>query len=78
MSTPVRSHAKINLGLFLGAPRSDGFHALVTVYQTLEIHDIVTVTARRAPATVLRMTSNDSRVPTGHTQHRLEDGGVGA
>ncbi len=64
MSTAVRSHAKINLGLFLGPPRSDGFHALATVYQTLEMHDVVTVTARRAAATSLRISSNDPRVPT--------------
>jgi len=64
MPTPVRSHAKINLGLFLGAPRPDGFHALVTVYQTLEIHDVVTVTARTAPATSLQISCNDPRVPT--------------
>ncbi|SPE28958.1 4-diphosphocytidyl-2-C-methyl-D-erythritol kinase [Candidatus Sulfotelmatomonas gaucii] len=63
MPTRVRSHAKINLGLFLGAPRSDGFHSLVTVYQTLEIHDIVTVTARLAAQIALRITSNDARVP---------------
>jgi 4-diphosphocytidyl-2-C-methyl-D-erythritol kinase len=66
MPTTVRSHAKINLGLYLGAPRSDGFHSLVTVYQTLELHDIVTVTARPAEAMTLRVTSNDSRVPTDH------------
>jgi 4-diphosphocytidyl-2-C-methyl-D-erythritol kinase len=64
MSTAIRSRAKINLGLFLGASRSDGFHSLTTVYQTLEIHDVVTITARRAPVTALRLTSNDSRVPT--------------
>jgi 4-diphosphocytidyl-2-C-methyl-D-erythritol kinase len=64
MPTQVRSHAKINLGLFLGPPRQDGFHALATVYQTLEMHDVVTVTARLAPETVLRITSNDPRVPT--------------
>jgi 4-diphosphocytidyl-2-C-methyl-D-erythritol kinase len=64
MPTAVRSHAKINLGLHIGAPRPDGFHALVTVYQTLEVFDIVTVTARPAPDTSLRITSNDSRVPT--------------
>ncbi len=63
MSTAVRSHAKINLGLYLGAPRADGFHGLVTAYQTLEVHDIVTVTAHKAPATTLKITSNDSRVP---------------
>ena len=64
MPTAVRSHAKINLGLGIGAPRADGFHALVTVYQTLELYDVVTVTARPAAAPALRLTSNDARVPT--------------
>src|SRR5881275_3046849 len=64
MPTTVRSHAKINLGLGIGAPRSDGFHALATVYQTLELHDLVTVMARAAASTSLRLTSNDRRVPT--------------
>jgi 4-diphosphocytidyl-2-C-methyl-D-erythritol kinase len=64
MPTAVRSHAKINLGLYIGVPRPDGFHGLTTVYQTLELFDVVTVTARLAPATAIRLTSNDSRVPT--------------
>ena len=64
MPTAVRSHAKINLGLGIGAPRADGFHALCTVYQTLELYDTVTVAARPAAATALRLTSNNSRVPT--------------
>jgi len=64
MPTVVRSHAKINLGLGIGAPRADGFHALVTVYQTLEMHDLVTVSARPAQVTEIRITSNDRRVPT--------------
>src|ERR1039457_6893686 len=64
MPTTVRSHAKINLGLYIGAPRPDGFHSLATVYQTLELYDLVTVTARLAAATSLRLTSNDRRVPT--------------
>ena len=64
MPTQVRSHAKINLGLGIGAPRADGFHALATVYQTLELHDVVTVSARPAAATAIRLTSNDRRVPT--------------
>ncbi|HWG19328.1 MAG TPA: hypothetical protein VG225_02285 [Terracidiphilus sp.] len=72
MPTSVRSHAKINLGLGIGAPRSDGFHSLVTVYQTLEAHDLVSVSVRRPlsgpprpeNATVIRVTSNDRRVPT--------------
>ena len=64
MPTAVRSHAKINLGLGIGAPRADGFHALVTVYQTLELYDVVTVAARPAAATALRLSSSNSRVPT--------------
>jgi 4-diphosphocytidyl-2-C-methyl-D-erythritol kinase len=64
MAATVRSHAKINLGLGIGAPRPDGFHALVTVYQTLELHDQVTVVARRTESTAIRLTSNDRRVPT--------------
>src|ERR1035437_6404154 len=64
MPTAVRSYAKINLGLGIGAPRADGFHALCTVYQTLEVYDVVTVTARPAATTSLRLTSNDRRVPT--------------
>jgi 4-diphosphocytidyl-2-C-methyl-D-erythritol kinase len=63
MPTAVRSHAKINLGLYLGAPRSDGFHGLVTAYQTLEVHDIVTVSANRSAQTALHLSSNDARVP---------------
>lgn len=64
MSTAVRSHAKINLGLGIGAPRADGFHGLATVYQTLELHDVVTVSARPAAKTAIRLRSNDARVPT--------------
>lgn len=63
MPTAVRSHAKINLGLGIGAPRPDGFHGLVTLYQTLELHDWVTISARRADATTIRLTSNERRVP---------------
>ena len=67
MPTTVRSHAKVNLGLGIGAPRPDGFHSLITVYQTLELHDFVTVTARKTwkeKLRTIRITSNDSRVPT--------------
>jgi 4-diphosphocytidyl-2-C-methyl-D-erythritol kinase len=59
MPTIVRSHAKVNLGLFLGAPRPDGFHALATVYQTLEMHDLVAVTAKLAEVSSLQISSND-------------------
>src|SRR5271157_114339 len=65
MPTAIRSHAKINLGLYIGAPRPDGFHALTTVYQTLELHDLISVTVRPGShTTAIHLSSNDARVPT--------------
>lgn len=43
----VRAPAKINLHLGVGAPRADGFHPLVTVYQAVGLYDDLTV--REAP-----------------------------
>jgi 4-diphosphocytidyl-2-C-methyl-D-erythritol kinase len=63
MSTLVRSYSKINLGLAIGPARPDGFHGLTTLYQTLELHDLVTVAAARAAATKIVLTTNDKRVP---------------
>lgn len=63
MSVTLRSFAKINIGLAIGLTRPDGYHALTTVYQTIGVHDLVTVTARRAAATSIVLTSNDERVP---------------
>jgi 4-diphosphocytidyl-2-C-methyl-D-erythritol kinase len=64
MSVTLRSFAKINLGLAIGLARPDGYHALATLYQTIALHDLVTVTARRAAATHIVLTSNDERVPS--------------
>lgn len=64
MSTTVRSYAKINLGLRIGPPRADGFHELHTLYQSIGLHDDVTVTAKAAAATRISMDCTDPRVPT--------------
>ena len=45
----VRAHAKVNLDLRVLETRRDGFHDLRTVFQSLELHDTITVTARRGP-----------------------------
>jgi 4-diphosphocytidyl-2-C-methyl-D-erythritol kinase len=63
MSTRVRSFCKINLGLAVGPARPDGFHALTTLYQTLALHDLVTVTARPAAQTSITLTSDHPGVP---------------
>ena len=73
MPTSVRSHTKINLGLAIGPLRPDGFHQLTTVYQTLALHEWVTVEARTAAATRITLSSNHPRVPTdqGNTAWRM-------
>jgi 4-diphosphocytidyl-2-C-methyl-D-erythritol kinase len=66
MATRVRSYSKINLGLAIGPVRADGFHGLTTLYQTLDLHDLVTVTARLGGAgaeTKISLTTNHPFVP---------------
>ena len=61
MTVTVRSFAKINLGLGIGALRVDGFHELRTVYQTIALHDVIRVSVGRGSGIEIRC--EDSRVP---------------
>ena len=61
MSIALRSFAKINLGLKIGAPRADGFHSLLTIYQTVALHDIVRVAVE--PGEGVEIDCSDPRVP---------------
>jgi 4-diphosphocytidyl-2-C-methyl-D-erythritol kinase len=59
------SFAKINLGLKIGPRRSDGFHELRTIYQTLAVHDVVLVSVEAGKGIEIRC--NDARVPLDHS-----------
>jgi 4-diphosphocytidyl-2-C-methyl-D-erythritol kinase len=61
MTIGFRSFAKINLGLRIGALRADGFHELLTVYQTIGLHDMIRVSVRRGSGVEIRCA--DPRVP---------------
>jgi 4-diphosphocytidyl-2-C-methyl-D-erythritol kinase len=61
MTVSVRSFAKINLGLRIGAPRADGFHGLLTVYQTIGLHDVIRVSVERGAG--IEIGCADPRVP---------------
>ena len=61
MPVTVRSFAKINLGLYIGPPRADGFHDLRTLYQTIALHDVIRVRVVRG--TGIAITCADRRVP---------------
>src|SRR6202011_4872364 len=61
MPVTVRSFAKINLGLRIGSARADGFHELLTVYQTIGLHDVIRVGIGRGSGIEIHCT--DPRVP---------------
>lgn len=61
MTVTVRSFAKINLGLRIGAVRPDGFHELLTIYQTIGLHDVIRVSVKRGSGIEIQCT--DPRVP---------------
>jgi len=65
----VRSFAKINLGLVIGPPgyRQDGYHELHTVYQTVAMHDLITVSVDKASTSSIEIRCGDSRVPCDST-----------
>ena len=61
MTVTVRSFAKINLGLRIGPAREDGFHELLTVYQTIGLYDVIRVSVGRGHGIEIRCA--DPRVP---------------
>jgi 4-diphosphocytidyl-2-C-methyl-D-erythritol kinase len=65
MGVLVRSFAKINFGLCIGARRADGFHELRTVYQTIALHDLIRVEVVRGRG--IEILCEDSRVPRDET-----------
>ena len=71
MTVAVRSFAKINLGLYIGAARADGYHDLRTVYQTIALHDLIRVSIERnsgrGSAIEILCTNKDPRVPLDST-----------
>lgn len=60
ISLAVRAHAKVNLDLRILARRSDGYHDLRTLYQSLSLHDRLTFRARRGPFAIA---SDDRDMP---------------
>src|SRR6202158_3786724 len=75
MTVAVRSFAKINLGLYIGAARADGFHDLRTVYQTIALHDVIRVSVGRGSGIEIRCKNKDPRVPldSSNTCYRMAE-----
>src|SRR5690606_32259375 len=60
----VRAHAKINLDLRVRGRMADGYHELRTIFQTLALHDTLTVTRTRGP---FRLTGVGEPMPLDRT-----------
>jgi 4-diphosphocytidyl-2-C-methyl-D-erythritol kinase len=45
----VRAHAKVNLDLRVFGTREDEYHELRTVFQSIELHDVITCAGRPGP-----------------------------
>jgi 4-diphosphocytidyl-2-C-methyl-D-erythritol kinase len=60
MTVDVRAPAKINRSLQLVGVRPDGYHELRTVFQSLALHDTITVRPARGPFT---LTCDDPQCP---------------
>jgi 4-diphosphocytidyl-2-C-methyl-D-erythritol kinase len=60
----VRAFAKINRSLRVVGARADGYHELRTVFQSIALHDTLTVRAARGP---FRLTSDDPDCPGDET-----------
>jgi len=73
MGVSVRSFAKINIGLRIGATRPDGFHELRTVYQTIALHDLLRVNVGRGCGIEIRCDAGGVPDDESNTCYRVAD-----
>jgi 4-diphosphocytidyl-2-C-methyl-D-erythritol kinase len=59
----VRAFAKINLSLRVLGARADGYHELRTMFQSIALHDTITIRAARGP---FHLTCDDPNCPDDH------------
>jgi 4-diphosphocytidyl-2-C-methyl-D-erythritol kinase len=64
MANRVRAFAKINLSLRVLGTRPDGYHELRTIFQSIALHDTLTIRAARGP---FRLTCDDPNCPADYT-----------
>ena len=59
----INAYAKINLGLDVTGKRSDGYHEVRMIMQTVEVHDVLEVERTEGPGIVI--TSDWGDLPAG-------------
>lgn len=63
MKTSVNAYAKINLFLDMVSRRDDGYHNILSVMQSVTLHDVVTVEYTAGESTEITITCNADAVP---------------
>ena len=63
-SIRLRAFAKINLGLNVRQKRPDGYHEIFTVYQTIALHDRLTIQLSKGDQGI-SVQCDDPRIPSG-------------
>ncbi len=61
-SVRFKSYAKINIGLSVSPPRSDGYHSISTLFQTVNLFDIIELDF---PVKDISVQCSDDRIPVG-------------
>src|SRR5512132_2151754 len=59
----VRAHAKVNWALRVTGKRADGYHDIETLFQTISLHDTITITH----AEQMSIACDDPHVPCDET-----------
>ena len=59
----IAAHAKINWSLRVIGKRADGYHDIETLFQTISLHDVLTI----EPSDTLTLTCSDPSIPTDDT-----------
>jgi 4-diphosphocytidyl-2-C-methyl-D-erythritol kinase len=78
MTVTIRSFAKINLGLYIGGLREDGFHELRTVYQTIALHDSIEVSVESGRGIEIRCEHSSVPDDESNTCYRIVEKAMGA
>jgi len=58
----LKSPAKVNLGLWVGRKRADGFHDIITIIAPVELADVIGISRTQ---TGIQVTCNSPEVPSG-------------
>ena len=65
----ISSFAKINLGLEVLGKRPDGYHDILTLFQSIDLADVLDITAR--PGGEIDLSGRRPRGPLGRDEPRL-------